>query len=103
MPHRATVYAQRIRARLLKVLGDKCDLCGSVEDLEFDHKHGREYNPRDLSYSARMKRYERETELGLIRLLCRKCNLKARHTDDNGHHIRTEHAGLVPLTKNLPF
>jgi hypothetical protein len=50
-----------------------------------------------------MKRYEREAELGLLRLLCGPCNRDQRIQNDNGRHIRTEHAGLVPLTDELPY
>jgi len=50
-----------------------------------------------------MKRYEREAELGLLRLLCKPCNLAQRKTNDHGRFIPTIHASLVPLTAALPF
>jgi hypothetical protein len=83
----------------------KCALCpqDDPKELEFDHIHGRAYEVRKLSYSARMKRYERQAELKLIRLLCGPCNLAERKRNDNGAHIRTEHASLVPLTADLPY
>lgn len=71
--------------------------------MEFDHINGRAYNPNQLSYSARLARYEREAALGELRLLCGPCNKAIRVKNDNGAHIRTEHASLVPLTGNMPF
>ena len=103
--HRTTRYAKAIRAKLIAQLGGKCDL-GPEDDpdkLEFDHIFGRAYNPSELSYGARMKRYEREAELKQLRLLCGPCNLAERKRNDNGAHIRTEHAALVPLTANLTY
>jgi hypothetical protein len=103
--NRHTQAAKKKRAMLIEKLGSKCDLCPETDEakLEFDHINGRNYNPNTLSYRARMNRYEREAELGLIRLLCGDCNKKERKTNDNGQHIRTEHASLVPLTAAMPF
>ena len=102
---RQTCYARALRAKLIEQLGGRCTLCPSAdpEVLEFDHIRGRSYNPNQLSYSSRMKRYEREAEAGLLRLLCGPCNKAQRATNDSGQWIRTEHASLVPLTENLPF
>lgn len=71
--------------------------------LEFDHINGRHYVVSKLSYSARMKRYEREAELNLIRLLCKDCNLAERKKNDNGQFIPTAAAALVPLTPDIPY
>lgn len=71
--------------------------------LQFDHIYGALYQHNRLSYSARMKRYEREAELGQLRLLCASCNLKERKRNDNGQCIPTMAAALVPLTEDLPY
>ncbi len=98
-------YARALREKLIAQLGGKCELCQECDPdkLEFDHKKGRAYDPRTLSYSARLARYKREAELDLLRLLCGDCNKAVRVTNDNGQHIRTEHAALVPLTPDLPY
>ncbi|MDE2103428.1 MAG: hypothetical protein KGL39_39670 [Patescibacteria group bacterium] len=104
-PCRQVVYARKIRAELIDRLGGKCALCNETDPtkLQFDHINGRAYNPNQLSYGARLKRYEREAELNLLRLLCESCNLAERKVNDNGQYIRTEHASLVPLTPDMPF
>ena len=107
MAHRTTIYAREIRDRLRDALGMKCALCGETDQdkLQFDHIRGAHFVHNRLSYSARMKRYEREHELGLIRLLCGDCNRAERRRDDSGRHIRTIEAvnGLIPLTPDMPF
>ena len=102
---RQTRYARALRAKLIAQLGGKCALCSESDParLEFDHIHGARFRHNQLSYSARMKRYEREVELGQIRLLCAPCNKAERRTNDNGQYIRTAHASLVPLTPDLPY
>lgn len=84
-------------------LGGCCALCGTVEDLQFDHIYGARYRHNELSYCARMIRYRRESELGQLRLLCGTCNLKERKKNDHGQFIPTSQAALVPLTADLPF
>ena len=100
-PHRNTVRAKKVRAELIAKLGGGCARCGEAneEKLEFDHIHGRDYYPRDLSYLQRLNRYAQEAEAGLIRLLCKECNLAVRKTADNGRHIPTN--AVVPRTADL--
>jgi 5-methylcytosine-specific restriction endonuclease McrA len=64
-PCRQTRYARAIRDNLRAELGEKCALCGATWDLQFDHIRGARYQHNKLSYSARMKRYEREHARGL--------------------------------------
>ena len=78
-------------------------MCGATVELQFDHIQGARYQHNELSYLARMNRYKREHELGLLRLLCKPCNLKERKTNNNGQWIPTAHASLVPLTEAMPF
>ena len=104
---RQTRYARALRAKLIEQLGGKCALCLEADPakLQFDHIHGAHYVHNRLSSSARMKRYEREAELGLIRLLCGPCNLAERRRDDNGRCLRTINhtGGIIPLTPYMPF
>jgi 5-methylcytosine-specific restriction endonuclease McrA len=91
MAHRTTIYAQKIRDELIEKLGGKCALCPECDPakLQFDHIHGRDYNPNNLSYSARLARYKREAQQDKLRLLCEPCNLKERKRHENGSHCRT--------------
>jgi 5-methylcytosine-specific restriction endonuclease McrA len=102
---RQTRYARALRAKLIVQLGGQCKNCGcdDPDELEFDHIHGVQYQHNRLSYSARMKRYEREAALDQLRLLCGPCNRAERKKNDNGEFIATRHHSLVPLTKEMPF
>lgn len=69
----------RRRLALIEKLGGKCAWpkgCGEdrVEKLHIDHVNGRGWEPREVSSHMRMKRYEAEAELGLLRVLCVKHN-----------------------------
>jgi hypothetical protein len=101
--NRNTIAAKKIRADLLEKLGAFCVDCGEddEEKLEFDHIHGRHYEPRKLSYRQRMIRYRREVERGELAVVCGDCNLKRRKTNDNGQHVPT--ICDVPLTADIPF
>lgn len=98
-----TRTARRRKAELIEQLGSKCVKCGTTEDLEFDHKNGRDYDPQKLSYSARLARYKREADRGEIRLLCGRCNKAARATNDNGAWIPTKDAAHVTRTTHMDF
>lgn len=95
-PCRQTLWARALRQTLIKQLGGKCVLCPESDPrkMEFDHKDGRDWVPNKLSYSARMKRYQREADAGKLRLLCQDCNLKAREKADSG--------AFVPTGSNVP-
>ena len=56
----------------LKHLGGKCNLCGTPEDLEFDHKDGSKIDnvTRMLTYS--MERLRKEVDK--CQLLCHECH-----------------------------
>lgn len=100
---RQALYVRKIRAELIAQLGAKCELC-TVDDpdvLEFDHIHGRDYVVNQLSSSARMARYKREAEQGLLRLLCADCNLAVRKTNDNGQFIPSN--AQIHKTPDIPF
>lgn len=101
MPCKQTLYAQRVRSELINKMGGVCVDCGADDQdkLEFDHVHGRDYEPKKLSYSARLARYRREFEAGLLRLLCADCNKKRRKINDNGQYVPT--ASVIPRTVEM--
>lgn len=74
-PRQALLIA-RIRARLFEELGNACALQDDTCDgpLSIDHPWGRNWTPRALSSYQRWRRYEKEHEAGLIRLLCKSHN-----------------------------
>lgn len=80
------IVRARRRQALVKALGGRCSLCGQRHALEFDH-----VDPKTRTWVAakvgsrdRVVRYEREAAQGLLRLLCRACNLaeEARHAGE---------------------
>lgn len=101
--NRHTLAAKKMRAALLEKLGAFCVLCGEddPDQLQFDHKNGRDYVLNKLSYKHRMTIYTREAEKNLLRVLCVDCNLEVRKKNDNGRFVPT--AADVPLTDNIPF
>jgi hypothetical protein len=103
MACRQTEYAKKLKAELVKSMGGICALCGenNPEKLEFDHKDGRDYEANKLSYSARLARYKREFEAGLLRLLCSDCNLSERKKNDNGAFVPT--TSVIERTIEIPF
>jgi 5-methylcytosine-specific restriction endonuclease McrA len=103
MAHRNTILARKKRLELIEKLGGKCAICNEpdADKLEFDHLYGRPYNPNQLSLLARINRYMREAELGLLRLLCGDCNRAVRVRGENGAYVRTEHADQVQRTQEF--
>lgn len=98
---RQTEYARRKRAALLVQLGNKCTDCGTVEGLEFEHPQGRDWVVNMFSSSARMARYQREADAGLLSLLCGACNKAKRKRNDNEKFVPTN--SNPPITDNIPF
>jgi len=68
--------AHVIRNELLLLLGGECEGCGTTENLEFNHLVERTWIAKKLTRYRRMLRYRKEAKLGLINLLCEKCNKK---------------------------
>lgn len=76
MSKSAKQWAIRRRRELIEELGGKCVSCGEIEyeKLEFDHIHGKDWSARGKSTDQRMCRYIKEAALGLLQILCKKCN-----------------------------
>lgn len=83
------------RANLVKTLGGCCAECGSTDHLEIDHPYGRDWVPRRLTHYARIRRYIREAQEGLVRLLCKDCNLSPE--------CRPKPRGSTPPATLCPF
>jgi hypothetical protein len=79
MACRQVNYANRRKAELILAMGSVCWACGSSGPLHVDHPNGRDYQPRKLSFSARVARYWREWTAGEIRLLCEQDNDSNRY------------------------
>jgi hypothetical protein len=65
---------ESIKEDLYSILGRMCVACHSCQCPEFDHIHGRTWQPRELSQLQRYQRYLAEAQKGLIQILCRHCN-----------------------------
>lgn len=103
---RQTRYARTLREALIVQLGGQCEKqheSPCAGELEFDHKNGRRYIVKKLSYSARLARYKKEADAGELRLLCEKHNKEARVTNDNGQFVPTKDAAEVPRTSHMDF
>lgn len=71
---RTLAWVRRARRDLVALLGGKCAECGTTRRLEFDHPHGRDYDPARLSRWSRIARYRRDAAAGNLRVLCRSHN-----------------------------
>lgn len=73
-------YGLQLRVGLLEVLApdSKCSRCDrelELEQLEIDHRDGRDWYGRDLNFLDRIRRQWREFDRGVpLRALCRSCN-----------------------------
>lgn len=68
-------YYEKRKTRI-ELLGGKCFVCGSIKDLEFDHKN-REEKKFDVSKWWYLSEKKFRKELDKCQLLCQKChNLK---------------------------
>ena len=68
-------YYKKRRAYLIQELGGKCCVCGSTENLEFDHiiSADKEYAIADLITQSPDKLYK---EINKCQLLCKSCHIK---------------------------
>lgn len=96
-------YYKRKRREVLEELGNKCEICGTIFDLEIDHVNGYSgaFSPngsrggrRNLLDAIKLIKAGRKNEL---RLLCNECNANERiRTEDNKKFLKTSeyHNGL---------
>jgi 5-methylcytosine-specific restriction endonuclease McrA len=79
-------YLAKKRQKLLIMMGGVCAACGEddLALLEIDHIEDRQYEPRQLSRTKRLKMYEEEYRQGRVRLLCSSCNKSNEYRKHNG-------------------
>lgn len=86
-------YRQRyhkIRMNLIQQLGGRCVICGSTENLEFDHTQ-KEAKGFDIAPNITAGKDAIQEELKKCRLLCHSCHLKkTRDKKDAGAKLNKE-------------
>lgn len=101
-------HLRRKRLRLEALLGSACSYCGLSRadgvNLQFHHHLGRDYQPRKLSWSQRLCRYEAEIRAGVLRYLAcdqsgndchNRCKREAPSSPQKLHEY--------PVTADQPF
>jgi len=82
---------EREKSTLIAKLGGKCFMCGTTENLEFDHSSR---SGKNFAITAKMHSKELDAELKKCQLLCHKCHLKKTRSDlmqhDYSHLPKTE-------------
>lgn len=66
---------EKRRIAAIKQLGGKCISCGSVENLQFDHKDAKDKSFA-ISKNSSMKESIWQEELKKCQLLCQDCHIK---------------------------
>lgn len=75
MPYKDIAKEYFARRRfLIRILGGRCEECGTKEFLQFHHTIPRTWTARKLDRLTRMKHYYKEASLGILELLCCDCN-----------------------------
>lgn len=84
MGRRQREWAKRKRLELILSLGGVCPRCGdeTLENLVIHHLESREWDLRKKDPSARVSRYLLEARLGLVAVLCNRCNLQVAYQPD---------------------
>ena len=80
---RRKLFAAR-KAALVAQLGGKCAECGTSDDLTFDHLFPRDWHPRSVHATKRLRIYAEEAAAGKIQLLCGTCNSRKGRPADDG-------------------
>jgi len=76
MGMRQRIWAARRRAELIAALGGRCAICGATDDLQVDHKDGRDWDVGRVELSWRISIYWREHAEGKLQCLCGQCNTR---------------------------
>lgn len=80
--NRHVAWYRRERAKWIAALGGKCAVCGTTDELEFDHDSPRDWVPNRKSRWQRLRLYIRDIKAGKItQLLCREHNAKKGYPD----------------------
>ena len=69
--------AQKRLKNLIQKLGGRCAMIDCAEpykNLEIDHIDGRDWDLTKFSQMGRVRKYEKEAELGLLQVLCTSHN-----------------------------
>lgn len=74
MAKRQRKWAKRAYEKLILQLGGRCTRCGALSALSIHHTHGRTWDVAKVEWSARISIYRREAMVGLLEVLCIKCN-----------------------------
>lgn len=88
-------YYHSRRAELINKLGGRCSLCGSVEDLQFDHMDS---SLKEFAISKNLQRGIQflADELDKCQLLCKKCHMKkSKECKDTNVHIDADIANRI--------
>jgi ribosomal protein L40E len=62
------------RRKLIAILGGKCRKCGGDQNLEPHHTQPRTWRSHERWAMSRLLVYLQEARMGILELLCRKCN-----------------------------
>lgn len=78
MGKRQKAWARMTRDTIFTILGRKCTVCGSVENLEFDVliPTGDNKHHRIMDWSHRMSFYRAQLAINNLGVKCDKCNGK---------------------------
>lgn len=80
-------YRSKRKALALNLLGDKCAVCGTKEQLQFDHKDPHDkVNEIASMLTSRMEDFL--IEVGKCQLLCYACHLKKTLKNGDGTRNR---------------
>jgi hypothetical protein len=98
MGQRQKEWARKERRRIKALLGNRCQVCGSVDGLEFDCNRARGSKHHGMDTSQRMCFYRAQLRMGNLALLCGLCNsLKGDRDLITFMRIRSNPALLNPV------
>jgi hypothetical protein len=70
----SAIRMRRLRAKrwqiLIEILGGKCEVCGTTEDLQVDHLQPRDWKRCETWSDVALKKHIEEAKAGKVQLLC---------------------------------